>query len=308
MRPIRVKQRIVALLAAILLLPAMAAALPDPATEPAAFDAEVTIGDPGEALRGTLFVAAGAGPHPTIVLLHGFPGSPRWASLGSVLQRAGFNVLFFHYRGTWGSDGHFSIPNALHDVQRALAYLRSAPARARYRVDADAIALVGHSMGSWLALQTTVREPAVGCVAGLGLADLGHLGGQWQHQAELRAAWTASIARATHGEHAPVSSQDTPEEMVAYLMANASAFALPELAAPLRSRTILLVGAAEDAVTPVDAHHARFRDALQHAGTPRLTELVLPADHNFSNAQDALAAAVASWMRDECLVDRIGVE
>ena len=43
----------------------------------------------------------GKGPNPTILLLHGYPGNEKNLDLARALQRAGFNVAFFHYRGHW---------------------------------------------------------------------------------------------------------------------------------------------------------------------------------------------------------------
>ena len=50
-------------------------------------------------LAGMMLGANGQGPHPTIVLLHGFPGNEKNLDLAQSLRRAGYNVLFFHYRG-----------------------------------------------------------------------------------------------------------------------------------------------------------------------------------------------------------------
>src|SRR5689334_15673236 len=57
----------------------------------------------GARLNGFFYLAAGRGPHPTAILLHGFPGNERNLDLAQALRRAGMNVLFFSYRGAWGS-------------------------------------------------------------------------------------------------------------------------------------------------------------------------------------------------------------
>ena len=89
-------------------------------------DAAVSIQSHGVALRGTMHVAGGAGPHPTVLLLHGLPGSVQ-ASPDAirVFRESGLNVLYVNYRGTWGSEGSFSIPGAVEDAGSALAFLRS---------------------------------------------------------------------------------------------------------------------------------------------------------------------------------------
>lgn len=63
-------------------------------------------------MSGLIYIASGAGPHPTVILLHGYPGNEKNLDLAQSLRREGWNVLFFHYRGAWGSEGEFSLTGA----------------------------------------------------------------------------------------------------------------------------------------------------------------------------------------------------
>ena len=60
-------------------------------------------------LYSVLYLASGAGPHPTVLLLHGFPGNEKNLDLAYSIRRAGWNVLVPFYRGAWGSGGAFSF-------------------------------------------------------------------------------------------------------------------------------------------------------------------------------------------------------
>jgi pimeloyl-ACP methyl ester carboxylesterase len=72
-------------------------------------------------LNAVLYIAAGEGPHPNVLLLHGLPGNEQNIDLAQSMRRAGWNVLTFHYRGSWGgpvllvtSDDGFAVgSNAL---------------------------------------------------------------------------------------------------------------------------------------------------------------------------------------------------
>jgi dipeptidyl aminopeptidase/acylaminoacyl peptidase len=77
----------------------------------------------GARLNAVFYLASGAEPHPTVLLLHGFPGNEKNLDLAYVLQRDGWNVLFPNYRGAWGSAGTFSFANAIEDVQSEIAFL-----------------------------------------------------------------------------------------------------------------------------------------------------------------------------------------
>ena len=69
----------------------------------------------GATINAVLYTAAGAGPHPTVLLLHGLPGNEQNLDLAQAARRAGFVVLTLHYRGAWGSPGAFSFTHAIED-------------------------------------------------------------------------------------------------------------------------------------------------------------------------------------------------
>src|SRR5579864_4980492 len=105
----------------------------------------------GALLNALVYVAAGAGPHPAVILLHGFPGNEKNLDLAQAIRRAGWNVLYFNYRGSWGSPGDFSFTHAMEDTQAAIAFLRDAATAKKLRVDPAHIVLIGHSMGGFMA-------------------------------------------------------------------------------------------------------------------------------------------------------------
>src|SRR5512133_1534827 len=171
-----------ALAAAVLLAAPLGAQTFDPVTaDPPVRDTafppaieELSLTRGGARMNALLYIAQGKGPHPTVVLLHGYPGNERNLDLAQAMRRAGMNVLFFNYRGAWGSGGTFSFANAQDDVAAALAFARSAEVAAKYHADPRRVALVGHSMGGWLALLGAAADSGVRCVAGIEFADMAH--------------------------------------------------------------------------------------------------------------------------------------
>lgn len=117
------------------------------------------IGRPAE-MNALFFLAAGEGPKPTMLLLHGLPGNERNLDVAQAVRRAGWNVLTLTYRGAWGSEGTFSLQNALADSAAALDFLRSPAAALSYGIDVRRIVIAGHSMGGYMAAHTAANQHA----------------------------------------------------------------------------------------------------------------------------------------------------
>jgi pimeloyl-ACP methyl ester carboxylesterase len=248
----------------------------------------------GARLNGLLYLAAGPGPHPTVVLLHGYPGNERNLDLAQAVRRSGMNVLFFHYRGAWGSGGDFSFANAQADVATALAFLRDSATAARHRVDRRRLALVGHSMGGWLALRGAAADPGVRCVAGLEFADMSRRGARGDSAAmQARTDFVAYTADLT-SPGGPLRAATSAEALVETLVANADAWSLPTIAPSLRDRPVLLVDNRQN------ADHAPMVAALRKAGAKRVTAEVWPTDHSFSDRRVGLARTLVAWLGANC--------
>ena len=132
----------------------------------------------GALINAFVYVAAGEGPHPAVVLLHGFPGNERNLDLAQDIRRAGWDVLYFDYRGSWGSPGDFSFSHGIEDTAAAVDYLRSAPMAKILRLDPARIVLIGHSMGGFMAVQDAAAD---GSIVAVGLISAADLGGRIPH-------------------------------------------------------------------------------------------------------------------------------
>lgn len=115
----------------------------------------------GATMLGVLYVAAGPGPHPALVIFHGFRGFEQNLDLAQPARRAGWSVLTLHYRGSWGNAGGFSFTHAIEDAAAAVAYLRTPETIKGARLAPGRIAVVGHSMGGLLAAFSGAHDPAI---------------------------------------------------------------------------------------------------------------------------------------------------
>ncbi len=254
---------------------------------------ELHFASAGARLNGLLYAAAGRGPHPTVVLLHGFPGNERNLDVAQALRRAGANVLFFHYRGAWGSGGEFSFAHAQEDVAASLAFLRDPATAARYRLDPRRIALVGHSMGGWLALRGAAADRAVKCVAALEFWDVGRDALQMRADSAARAEFAAYAADVT-APGAPLRAAGGAAGLVGTMLARGEEWALSAAAPALANRPVLLL---DNTANP---WHTPLAEALRRAGATRVTATAWRTDHSFSDRRVGLARAVVDWVRGDC--------
>ena len=72
--------------------------------------AELAQGKRGKLLV-TIYRTGGEGPHPVVLLSHGFPGVEKNFDLAQALRRIGFHVVAYHYSGSWNREscGPFRI-------------------------------------------------------------------------------------------------------------------------------------------------------------------------------------------------------
>jgi hypothetical protein len=87
------------------------AVIADPARDAAhpADMAAFTVPTGGVRVNAMMYLASGDQPHPTMLMLHGFPGNETNIDLMQAVRRAGWNVMRINYRGSWGSPGKFSF-------------------------------------------------------------------------------------------------------------------------------------------------------------------------------------------------------
>lgn len=118
-------------------------------------------------MYGFAYTANGKGPHPTVVLLHGLPGHERGLDLAQNMRRAGYNVIYFNYRGAWGSKGTFGFQNAIDDAGVVVDYLNDSLNIETLRIDTSKIAFAGHGIGAGIALLAGLKDPRVKSVIGI---------------------------------------------------------------------------------------------------------------------------------------------
>ena len=87
---------------------------------------------------------------PVVLMLHGYPGNEKNIDLAQLLRMAGYAVVYFSYRGVWGSHGEYAFTHLIEDTKTVADYIRATAAN--NRIDPDQLYLLGHSMGGFAAI------------------------------------------------------------------------------------------------------------------------------------------------------------
>jgi pimeloyl-ACP methyl ester carboxylesterase len=239
----------------------------------------------GLEINGVLYEAAGPSLHPTVVLLHGFPGNEQNLDLAQAIRRAGWNVLTLHYRGSWGSAGSFSFTHVFEDAQSAVDFVHVPEIAVKYAIDMGRIVVVGHSMGGMAASIVGRDNPGLIGVGMISAADFGALGGGALTGGKdglpgFMAQNMESLAGVT-----PVALADEA-------IAHAKAWEFVTYAPGLAKHKLLLV-TSDDGLA--DASNA-LANAVRKLDSRQVTHIHLATDHSYSGSRIALEAAVLEWL------------
>ena len=235
----------------------------------------------GVLINGVAYVAAGAGAHPTVILLHGLPGNEKNLDLAQTIRRAGWTAVTFNYRGSWGSPGTFSFRGNLADARAVLAYVRDPAVAAKLQIDPSHLVIMGHSMGGWVTAVTAGQDQGLAGAVLISAADM----------ASLRMAPAATrLETATENMEAlaGVTAQSMADEM-----ATLSADVGFTTAAPGLARKPLLVLTSDDGLAPgADALVATIRKG----GGTKVSAVHVATDHGWNSARVRLASEILTWL------------
>ena len=121
-------------------------------------------GNEGQQIAGTLHLPNGVGPHPGVVLCHGFTGMRLEAHFlfvktSRALEQAGIASLRFDFRGSGESEGEFrdmTVEGEVSDALKAVDVLCAVP-----EVDERRVGVLGLSLGGFVAACVTGLEKRV---------------------------------------------------------------------------------------------------------------------------------------------------
>ena len=268
-----------------------AAIVKKPQTENRASMEAMQIPSHGAQMNALVYVAAGAGSHPVVVLLHGFPGNERNLDLAQDIRRAGWDVVYFNYRGAWGSSGAFSFSHGIEDVAAVLAYLRQPANAKRLRLDPTRVVLIGHSMGGFMTVQAASADPAVKGIVMISAADMGGVFEEMVGHGSRQSALHDMAAGLGSEGMAPLSGC-TSDGLAKELSDHASAWVFQSKVYALKSRPALILTSDDGLASANEA----FAASLHNAGDTQVTTMHFATDHAYSDQRTELSHAVLQWL------------
>lgn len=233
----------------------------------------------GVRINGLAYIAAGSGPHPTVILAHGLPGNEKNLDLAQALRRGGWNVVTFNYRGSWGSPGTFSFKGNLDDAKAVLSYVRAPENAKRLQVETNRLVLGGHSMGGWVTSQVAASD---GALAGAILISSADMAAPAAAPKAQRVALAADNMEALAG----VTAESMGDE-IGTLGPYSFAAAAPGLA-----KTRLLILTSDDGLAP--GAEKLFMDLKQRGG--RVAIVQAATDHSWNTARIRLETEILNWL------------
>jgi len=244
----------------------------------------------GEALDGRMLLAAGAGTHPTMIMLDGLPGWDSVMDVDIAARAAGWNVLVFRYRGAWGAPGVFSIQHAIEDAAAAVDWLRTPEIAARYGVDARRIVLAGHSMGGFCALAAGRNDRKLAGMIAIDPWDAGLDARMILANPQYRPGYDAALddPAAVGGVTGHGLAQETLD--------HAQAWDYVDWAPGLAGRPLLVFGAGHSQIDGNGPAVTDLTKAIRGRDGHALTAFVWPSDHYFTDRRAELTGTIVTWL------------
>jgi uncharacterized protein len=245
----------------------------------------------GSMLFGIFYLAAGAGPHPTAILFHGFPGYEQNLDIAQYLRAHGWNVLAMHYRGSWSVKGDFSFEDCAEDADTQVSFVLDLSNARKYGVDTRRVIVIGHSMGGFMAASAAAHNKQVASVV---LISAWNIGAEYAspHRAGSAPPTIESEARSLASDNNLLPLSGTSGEALAReIYQNSAGLDMDNLAPAIAPRPVFVI-TANDGLAPADQ---AFAEALRKTGDSHVAERHWNTDHSYSGERAELSSAIFEW-------------
>ena len=244
--------------------------------------------------RGKIFahtyLPGGEYPKPVVILCHGIPGNERLFDFSVFLRERGFCTLNFHYSGSWGSEGTYSIGHCMEDTASVMDYVGR---NENGRFDTNNIFVVGHSLGGLMAAYAIASFPAVR--GGAILAPFNVLNDSAPILSGTGEGLLSSMFSTEREDFWLKGFQR--EELIAELRSEPEKYDLVSYAEGLSEKPVLLVTCRRDSVCVKEKHGGQLAEAIRsvNAAAP-LVYREYDDDHCFNLRRSEIRQELADFL------------
>ena len=222
---------------------------------------------------------------PVAIFCHGFAGFTRMDDVAQALCRAGCVALVPHHRGAWGSEGKYTIANAINDAVNLVDYVLSEEFSAKYGTDSKLVFLCGYSMGGNTALHAALLRPKVRGVILQAPCDIAYC---------MRSVSKERAFKFLFDNGLEVLRTDGAAALYGEVMAAADRLEFKTAAEKMKDRNMMLAVGRYDHVVPLEPIDA-FWSARNGNNAVRVRK-DYPTSHGFMGVRVAFAADVADFI------------
>lgn len=228
------------------------------------------------------------GPHPTVIMSHGFPGYTTNNDLELAFMRMGCVVIHMNHRGAWGSEGNYLFTNLKEDLIAIAKWTHNAAIADQYDIDVNNIFLVGHSMGGQSVLNAAKELPFIKGVAAMAAYDIG---------AAFRYGMEKNLFLMIETE-GQCLKMNSASEVYENALINQQELSVLNRYEELVHRNVLLVEASFDTVAPPDKMLKPLAKKLKESGGNIRYESIA-SNHSFIGQRMRLTNIVGSWLEEK---------
>lgn len=238
----------------------------------------------------TLYTSAGEGLHPVILMMHGIPGHEQNADLAQMFRRIGFHVMLFHYSGSWGSDGAYSLAHKIEDANTVLDYILHDEA---HGFDKRRVFAIGHSLGGFVCAQLAGKRSEIRGAALLMPCDIGR---GWKKRKQDPDAFR--ILCDILDDSVKWLNGTSKDALLSELSLHGDEYTLSSTADVLAQKPLLIVAATLDTCTPPESHCEPLAQKILAENGTMLRQVSLPTDHFAADYRIKLALTVCRFFTD----------
>lgn len=199
--------------------------------------------------------------------------------------------MTFHYSGSWGSDGDYSLANDLEDAHTVLDFILQSET---YGIDKSRVYAVGHSLGGFVCGQLTAARQEISAAVLLMPCDIGRM----QKIAQEDPVAFRAIRKELE-ESGGWLNGTSGEALWQEARAHSNDYCLESAAQALAHKPVLCVGGTLDTCTPLAMHCEPLARAVKAAGGTAFRMQYFTTDHVFSDYRLTVAEEVTAFLQAE---------